>query len=168
MRSSSECHRSAVPRHRAGVQINCRARICASFPRCRFERNIRVTSIIDRFSSTPAFFRFPTGGAGGMGLDATGSCNFLRRIDDIPIRMPPSPSVPSATILSISWPITSKLDPRADALPPPNAREQRALRSGDIHLDRARDSVSVGPYEESIRHPARSAARRRREKALGT
>jgi polyphosphate kinase len=147
---------------RAGVQIDLLVRgICCLVPGVAgISENIRVISIIDRFLEHSRIFRFANGGSPEVWI-ASGDWmprNFLRRIETtFPVRDNAVAKRISEQILPISLADNVK----AWTLEPDGSYrrrtpgDQRPLRSQEMFISIARaDSVSVGPYEESIRHPA--------------
>jgi polyphosphate kinase len=147
---------------RAGVQIELLVRgICCLVPAMPgFSENIRVTSIIDRFLEHSRIFRFANGGTPEVWVSSGDWMprNFLRRIETtFPIRDAAVAKRISDQILSISladnvkgWTLGDDGTYRRRT-----PGEQRAVRSQETFISIARaDSVSVGSYEESIRHPA--------------
>ena len=146
---------------RAGVQIDLLVRgICCLVPGLAgFSENIRVTSIIDRFLEHSRIFRFANGGAPEVWISSGDWMprNFLRRIETT------FPVLDAAVAKRISeqiLPIAMADNGKAWALGPDGTYrrrtpgEQRPLRSQETFITIARaSSVSLGPYEESIRDP---------------
>jgi polyphosphate kinase len=147
---------------RAGVQIDLLVRgICCLVPGIAgVSENIRVISIIDRFLEHARIFRFANGGAPEVWISSGDWMprNFLRRIETtFPVHDAAVARRISDQILRIaladnvkSW--TLEPDGSYRRRTP---GDQRPIRSQEMFISIARaDSVSVGPYEESIRHPA--------------
>ena len=147
---------------RAGVQIDLLVRgICCLVPGIAgVSDNIRVISIIDRFLEHARIFRFANGGAPEVWLSSGDWMprNFLRRIETtFPVRDAAVAKRIVEQILHLaladnvkSW--TLEPDGSYRRRTP---GEQRPVRSQEVFISIARaDSVSVGSYEESIRHPA--------------
>jgi polyphosphate kinase len=147
---------------RAGVQIDLLVRgICCLVPGIAgVSENIRVISIIDRFLEHARIFRFANGGAPEVWISSGDWMprNFLRRIETtFPVHDTAVTKRISEQILGIaladnvkSW--TLEPDGSYRRRTP---GDQRPIRSQEMFISIARaDSVSVGPYEESIRHPA--------------
>jgi polyphosphate kinase len=147
---------------RAGVQIDLLIRgICCLVPGVAgTSENIRVTSIIDRFLEHSRIFRFANGGAPEVWISSGDWMprNFLRRIETtFPILDDAVAHRISDQILQIAltdnvkgWTLDADGSYRRRT-----PGEQRPMRSQETFITIARaDSVSVGPYEESIRHPA--------------
>ncbi|MBV8547204.1 MAG: polyphosphate kinase 1 [Acidobacteria bacterium] len=147
---------------RAGVQIDLLVRgICCLVPGIAgVSENIRVISIIDRFLEHARIFRFANGGAPEVWMSSGDWMprNFLRRIETtFPVRDEAVAGRISEQILHIALADNVK----AWTLEPDGGYrrrtpgDQRPIRSQEMFISIARaDSVSVGPYEESIRHPA--------------
>jgi len=147
---------------RAGVKIDLLVRgICCLVPGIAgISENIRVISIIDRFLEHARIFRFANGGVPEVWLSSGDWMprNFLRRIETtFPVLDGAVAKRISEQILQIALADNVKawtLEPDG------NYRrrtpgEQRPVRSQEVFISIARaDSVSVGSYEESIRHPA--------------
>jgi len=147
---------------RAGVQIDLLVRgICCLVPGIAgVSENIRVISIIDRFLEHARIFRFANGGTPEVWMSSGDWMprNFLRRIETtFPVRDGAVAKRISDQILRIALADNVK----AWTLEPDGSYrrrtpgEQRPVRSQEVFISIARaDSVSVGSYEESIRHPA--------------
>jgi len=147
---------------RAGVQIDLLVRgICCLVPGISgVSENIRVISIIDRFLEHARIFRFANGGEPEVWISSGDWMprNFLRRIETtFPVHDDAVAKRISEQILHIgladnvkSW--TLEPDGSYRRRTP---GDQRPIRSQEMFISIARaDSVSVGSYEESIRHPA--------------
>jgi polyphosphate kinase len=147
---------------RAGVKIELLVRgICCLVPGVGgISENIRVTSIIDRFLEHSRIFRFANGGAPEVWISSGDWMprNFLRRIettfpilDEAVARRISDQILPIALADNVKgWTLESDGSYRRRT-----PGEQRPMRSQETFITIARaDSVSVGPYEESIRHPA--------------
>jgi len=146
---------------RAGVQIELLVRgICCLVPGLPgTSENIRVTSIIDRFLEHSRIFRFANGGAPEVWVSSGDWMprNFLRRIETtFPVRDPAVAKRISDEILAIALGDNVKgwtLGPDGTYTRRTPA-DQRPLRSQETFITIARaSSVSLGPYEESIRDP---------------
>jgi polyphosphate kinase len=147
---------------RAGVEIELLVRgICCLVPGVPgISEKIRVTSIIDRFLEHSRIFHFGNGGASEVWISSGDWMprNFLRRIETtFPVRDPAAARRISEQILPLSLADNVKgwtLD-RGGTYRRRTPGDQRPIRSQEMFISIARaDSVSVGPYEESIRHPA--------------
>jgi len=146
---------------RAGVQIDLLVRgICCLVPGLAgISENIRVASIIDRFLEHSRIFRFANGGAPEVWISSGDWMprNYLRRIETtFPVRDAAVAKRISEQILANalgdnvkSWTLGADGTYRRRT-----PGEQRPLRSQETFITIARaSSVSVGPYEESIRDP---------------
>ncbi|HSY50765.1 MAG TPA: polyphosphate kinase 1 [Thermoanaerobaculia bacterium] len=146
---------------RAGVKIDLLVRgICCLVPGLPgTSQNIRVISVIDRFLEHSRIFHFANGGAHQVWISSGDWMprNFLRRIETtFPVLDAAVAKRISEQILPISlgdnvkaWTLGS--DGNYARRTP---GDQRPLRSQETFISIARaDSVSVGPYEESIRDP---------------
>jgi polyphosphate kinase len=146
---------------RAGVKIDLLVRgICCLVPGVQgTSMNIRVISVIDRFLEHSRIFQFANGGAQQVWISSGDWMprNFLRRIETT------FPVLDAAVAKRISeqiLPISLGDNVKAWTLGPDGTYrrrtpgDQRPLRSQETFISIARaDSVSVGPYEESIRDP---------------
>jgi len=146
---------------RAGVKIDLLVRgICCLVPGLPgLSQNIRVVSVIDRFLEHSRIFHFANGGEHQVWISSGDWMprNFLRRIETT------FPVLDAAVAKRISeqiLPISLGDNVKAWTLGADGTYvrrtpgEQRPLRSQETFISIARvDSVSVGPYEESIRDP---------------
>jgi len=159
---------------RAGVQIDLLVRgICCLVPGLPgISENIRVTSIIDRFLEHSRIFRFANGGAPEVWISSGDWMprNFLRRIETtFPVRDAEVAKRISEQILPItladnvkSWTLGSDGTYRRRV-----PGDQRPIRSQETFITIARaSSVSVGPYEESIRDPKSFRRKVKKKKKL--
>jgi polyphosphate kinase len=144
------------------VQIDLLVRgICCLVPGIAgVSENIRVISIIDRFLEHARIFRFASGGVPEVWISSGDWMprNFLRRIETtFPVHDAAVAKRISEQILHIaladnvkSWTLEADGSYRRRS-----PGDQRPIRSQEMFISIARaDSVSVGSYEESIRHPA--------------
>jgi polyphosphate kinase len=146
---------------RAGVKIELLVRgICCLVPGLPgFSENIRVTSVIDRFLEHSRIFRFANGGAPEVWISSGDWMprNFLRRIETT---FPVLDAAVAKRITEEILPITLADNIKSWTLGSDGIYrrrtpgDQRPIRSQEAFITIARaSSVSVGPYEESIRDP---------------